>query len=189
MVIYLFTFPNQKHYVGRTVNFSQRMVEHKHIADKGFHHPLYNAIRKYGWDNIDKKIIDQATTLEELIAKEFEYIVQFNSIRNGYNLTENTKIGGDNWEGRKHTPEYYAFVQKMKDKNTGVNNPHYGILHGEETKNKMKEKAKGRFTLPWFIDRYGEEEGTQKYNDRCQALKNRNYNKFKDPNTGRFTKA
>ncbi len=53
----------------------------------------------------------------------------------------------------------------------------------------MKDKAKGRFTLPWYIQKYGEELGTQKYNDRCQALKNRNYNKFKDPSTGRFHKS
>jgi group I intron endonuclease len=188
MVIYVFTFPNQKHYVGRTVNFEQRLAEHKHIANKGFHHPLYNAIRKYGWDNITKEIVDSANTLDELVAKEYEYIVKYNSIREGYNLTENTSIGGSNWEGRKHTQEYRDFIENLRRINTGENNTQYGIPHTEESKGKMKEKAKGRFTLPWYIQKYGEEEGTQKYNDRCQALKNRNYNKFKDPATGRFHK-
>ena len=64
----------------------------------------------------------------------------------------------------------------------------YGAVHTEESKNKMKEKAKGRFSLPWYVERYGEEQGTEKYNNRCQALKNRNYEKFKDPSTGRFQK-
>ena len=65
----------------------------------------------------------------------------------------------------------------------------HGKVHANNSIEKMKEKAKGRFTLPWYIQKYGEELGTQKYNDRCQALKNRNYNKFKDPSTGRFHKS
>jgi len=64
----------------------------------------------------------------------------------------------------------------------------HGKVHSGDSIEKMKEKAKGRFTLPWYIERYGEQEGTEKYQARCQSLKNRNYQKFKDPATGRFQK-
>ena len=64
----------------------------------------------------------------------------------------------------------------------------YGKNHTEEALVKMKEKAKGRFSLPWFIERYGEEEGQFKYSERNFKLKNRDYSKMKDPLTGAFKK-
>ncbi len=42
---------------------------------------------------------------------------------------------------------------------------------------------KGFFVLQWFISRHGQEIGTAKYQDRCQALKNRNLKKNSE---GRF---
>ena len=74
---------------------------------------------KYYWDNIKKEVIDHAESLEELIAKEYDNIVKYQAIRNGYNLTENTRIGGDNWAGRKNTPEYYDFIEKMRSYKIG----------------------------------------------------------------------
>lgn len=46
----------------------------------------------------------------------------------------------------------------------------FGRSHSEDSKNKQKEKAKGRFSLDWFIDRYGEIDGLQRYNDRKENL-------------------
>ena len=184
MVIYLLQFPNGKHYVGRTSNTpEQRWREHKHRADKGHQHPLYYAINKYGWDSVIKSVLVETTTHEELVTLELDYIKQYDSLANGYNLTLNTEIGGDNWQGRRDTKEYAAFVQKMLDINS--QGKMHGKSHNSSSIQKMKEKAKGRFSLPWYIERYGETEGTAKYEVRCSALRNR---KMKKDSTGKFKK-
>ena len=172
-VIYLMTFPNGKHYVGRTRDFDSRMIEHKYRSTKKNTH-LYNAIKKYGWDNVKKEIIDTADSLTEAIAKEYEWIVKYDTIRTGYNITSRTDYGGDVWANRRSSEEFVLYKEKMKLVNSGENNGMYGKKQKDETKDKMKAKAKGRFSLPWFIERYGEVEGTVKYNDRCLFLKSRN---------------
>jgi hypothetical protein len=69
--------------------------------------------------------------------------------------------------GRKLSEET---INKYKEK-TGEKNAFYGKNHIEKSKNVMKEKAKGRWTLHWFINRYGEADGTAKYKERCDILK------------------
>ena len=187
-VIYLFEFPNGKFYVGRTDDYEGRLASHKYQSTKKKRHQLYWAIRKYGWDSIKKNIIDKASSLEELIALEYANIVKYDSIRNGYNLTENTKIGGDNWQGRRDSEEYEEFLIHMRELRLGEGNGMYGKNHSEDTKTILKQKAKGRFSRDWFIERYGEVEGLERYNERCVALKNRDYTKLKDPATGAFKK-
>ena len=44
-------------YIGIAMNFEQRMFAHKSCAKTGKNQSLYNAIRKYGWDNLIKEII------------------------------------------------------------------------------------------------------------------------------------
>ena len=188
---YIYKFENKingKVYIGRTDDFNRRLIEHRASAKSGKGYTLHDAIRKYGWENFEIDVIDEAESLQEIIAKELEHIVFYDSVRTGYNSTLETRHGGDNWEGRKDTPEYFEFVQRVRNLRLGEGNGMYGAVHTEEAKDKMKEKAKGRFSLPWYVERYGEEQGTEKYNSRCQALKNRNYEKFKDPSTGRFQK-
>jgi group I intron endonuclease len=175
--IYLFTFPNGKYYIGRTKDFNARLASHKYDASKKSRHELYWGINKHGWDNITKEIIDTAETLEEAVAKEYEYIVKYDSVRKGYNMTENTKIGGSNWIGREDSEEFRMFKESMKEVMSGANNGMYGKSHSSDAKAKQKEKAKGRFSLPWFTKKYGEEVGKEKYEERRQFLKSRNMNR------------
>jgi len=62
----------------------------------------------------------------------------------------------------------------------------FGLQHTYSSKDRMKEKAKGRFSLEWFQERNGLEEGESLYKARCLALKNRKYSDLKDPLTGQF---
>ena len=41
-----------------------------------------------------------------------------------------------------------------------------GIKRSDVTRAKLREAAKGRFTLKWYIERYGENEGERKYIER-----------------------
>ena len=181
-IIYKITSPSGKVYIGRTSDFERRMIEHKHCAyTKKSSNTIYKAIRKYGWDNMIKEIIcevepEKAQKLEE------ELILAHNSVRKGYNDTY-IGSGGDMWKDRRDTNEYMEWIEKMKKVNQS--NRMHGKKHSKSAIQKQKEKAKGRFSLEWYIDRNGKEEGTRLYEERRVWLKNRNLPK--DEN-GRFIK-
>ena len=93
--IYCFTFPNNKKYIGfAKKNYKHRWSVHKHIAKKDNNNTkLYNAIRKYGWNNIEKTILEEHEDSEyTLKILENKYINLYNTINNGYNTIPGGKF-------------------------------------------------------------------------------------------------
>jgi hypothetical protein len=90
----------------------------------------------------------------------------------GYNICPKAE-GGDNIT---HNPNRDNFIETMRKVSTGENNPMFGKKHTEESIKKQKDKAIGRYTLDWFISRYGTDIGVQKFHDRNEMLKNRKIN-------------
>ena len=188
-IIYKITSPSGKFYIGRTKDFDLRMIQHKsNSKNKKLKSKLYDAIRKYGWENMVCEIIDKAPT-EKIKELEESYILKYNTINEGYNLTINTADGGNVWEGREDTPEYKEFVELMKEVTSGEKNGMFGKTHSEETKAKMKEKAAGRCSLEWFINKHGIAEGTQRYESMMEKRKKNRYDKMKTDAAGKFVKA
>ena len=183
--IYKITSPSNKVYIGRPDDMGERMATHKYLASRGENRPLYNAIRKYGWDNMKIEVIDQTFTLEDIITLEYKHIVENNSVKEGYNATLETRMGGDNITILRNTDKYANFVKKLSERSKGENNSMYGKKHSDEAKELQKLKAKGRFSKQWFVDRYGEEEGMNKYNERSENLKNRK--DYKRDENGKFS--
>ena len=182
--IYKLTSPNGKIYIGQTKDFNERMNEHK-TASKKIKNKLYKSVIKYGWDSFNKEIIGEAVGKQNANKLEESFIEAYNSAsRNGLN-TLLTSEGGDVWQGRYDSTEYMEFVEKMQTLTTGDKNGMFGKSHSSEAKQKQKEKAKGRYSLDWFIDRNGKEDGERLYEERRVWLKSRNLNK--DSN-GRFIK-
>ena len=183
-VIYKIESPIGKVYIGRTNDFERRIIEHKHCAfTRKSSNTLYKAIRKYGWDNMIKEIICEVESNQSQKIEE-ELIKAHNSVRKGYNDTYNGG-GGSQWEGKRDTDSYMQFIEKMKQISNGDKNGMYGKKHSNSAIQKQKEKAKGRFSLEWYIDRNGKEEGTRLWEERRVFLKNRNLPK--DEN-GKFLK-
>jgi group I intron endonuclease len=126
--IYKLESPSGNVYIGITKNFEKRMSVHKQDSKRlGFQ--ICMAIKKYGFDNFKKEIIEtvEAENDKELrklmCEREIFYISKYNSYKKGYNMT----IGGDNV-----VPKY------------GKDNHFYGKHHTEETKKKISEKATNR---------------------------------------------
>ena len=181
--IYKLTSPNGKVYIGRSVDFASRMLNHISSANRGEKRPLYQAIRKHGWSNFAKEILAEVNGDQLAYETELFYINHFDSVNKGYNLSTETSHGGDNWKGRKHTPEYGEFVEKMRAIN-GHSKMH-DRQHSDEAIAKQKAAAVGRYSLDWFTQRHGPEQGTIKYEERRSWLKSRSLKK--DAN-GRFIK-
>lgn len=86
MIVYIYTFPNGKKYVGQTANTLKARARY----GEGYSNSpaVYNAIKKYGWDNIVKEII-QCSNQEEMNELEQYYIKLYRTYdrQYGYNLT------------------------------------------------------------------------------------------------------
>lgn len=118
MLIYCILFPNGKRYVGKTeCSLEKRKKEHKHHSKKSTTR-LYNAIRKYGWNNLDWVILEECEDATVLSQKEILWIDKFSCLEKekGYNLRE----GGD---GGRHSKETRRKISKA---NSGENNGMYG---------------------------------------------------------------
>lgn len=94
--IYLITSPSGKQYVGKsTIEPSQKSTLYQSAAKyfPDIKRPVLEAIRKYGWDNMKFKIIEQNDqwTSHDLNEREKYWIQHYKTVRTGYNVTN----GGD----------------------------------------------------------------------------------------------
>lgn len=94
MLIYKITNKlNGKVYIGQTTKtLDIRRNGHIQAAKDGVNHHLYNAMNKYGIDNFEFEEICKANSKSELNYLEAKYILEYDSVRNGYNMG----YGGDN---------------------------------------------------------------------------------------------
>jgi len=79
---------NNKRYIGQTTQkFNHRISDHKYLHKRKTT-AFYMALSKYGWDNFEWKIIDKASTKEDLDSKETFWILHYNTYKHGgYNMT------------------------------------------------------------------------------------------------------
>lgn len=131
--IYVHTFPNGKRYIGVTCQEPTRRWKN---GEGYYQQPLvYNAIKKYGWHNIDHKILYTDLTQDEAFDLEVQLITEWktNNKRYGYNLSQGGKGGI------------------------------LGTHRSEETKQKLREAAKKQ-TPPW-LGKHLTDEHKQKIKD------------------------
>lgn len=102
-IIYIYTSPSGKVYVGQTINEKVRKYQHKWYADNGYSGYFYKAIRKYGFESFEYGVLYQTSSNDKkqlkilLDQKESYYIRKYkaNNPKFGYNLTE----GGEGTKG------------------------------------------------------------------------------------------
>lgn len=153
-VVYLHTFPNGKHYVGITC----QDVNRRWRDGKGYEgQPVFDAILKYGWDNIKREILMSHLSKEEAEDAEAFYILKFDSLShaNGYNietggnctkrLSEETKAKISASKVRKHAGKnHWHYGQHWSDEvKQKISSAHKGLKQSEETRAKRREKFIG----------------------------------------------
>lgn len=133
--VYRLTSPSKKVYIGIT----SQPVNKRWNKGTGYKRcpAMYNAIKKYGWENIKKEILLENTTENE--AKELETLLiklhRSNVSKYGYNRTE----GGDGTKGHYPSEETR---RKMGEAHKG-NKYCLGKKLSEERKRQISEREKG----------------------------------------------
>ena len=104
---------NKKVYIGQSKNIEKRWLNHKSDAFNSISHsydyPLYKAIRKYGLENFDFVVLEECL-VEELNEKERQYIQQYDSFFNGYNLT----LGGDSSGNKINKEKVIGIIKDLE---------------------------------------------------------------------------
>jgi group I intron endonuclease len=147
---------NGKSYIGQTIDPPyKRWCKYKNMHCSA-QPKLYRALKKYGSDSFIYETIDTtAPNQTELDNLENKYIIQFDSIKNGYNC----KTGGGNG---KHSEET---KQKMSKSHTG-------IKHTSESKQKMSRIQLDLWGRPNSPKRHNALKGTRLSTDTKQKLSN-----------------
>ena len=127
-------------YIGQTNNIKNRWKPSAYKNCIKF----YNAIQKYGWDNFEHEILANELTLEEANELETKFIIEYDSINNGFNLN----TGGDNKLASQETKEKMSKIRK-------------GIPKSEQHKQAISEALTG----------YKQTEEHKKHNRKAQHRK------------------
>lgn len=159
--VYKHTSPSGKVYIGIT---SQNPIRRWKNGLGYKNQVFFNAIQKYGWENIKHEILFSGLSKEEAELKEIELIKSYRStdFRFGYNFSDGGHCKSPvSFETREKISKNHADV-------SGSNNPMFGIYHSEETKRKISMKRKGIVVT---------EETKRKISDSTKGKKNHNFGK------------
>ena len=118
-------------YVGFTSKpLSERIKTHKSRMNCGVKNKLYESIKSYGWDNFNWNVIYQSWDADHCLnIMEPYFIEQYNTLKNGYNMTK----GGEGTLG--YWNEETKKIQSDFIKNTWT--PERKIKNGILAKEKM----------------------------------------------------
>ncbi|MGL5709253.1 MAG: GIY-YIG nuclease family protein [Paraclostridium sp.] len=136
-IVYKYTAPNGKIYIGKTSLLRENTRKKQHIYDaenKRFPGMIFHrAINKYGFDNFKYEVLAYTATDDTAKLMEIALIKQFksNDRKYGYNLTN----GGDGMFGYKHSEE-----SKRK-----IGDRHKGSKKSKEAIEKMRRAKVGMF--------------------------------------------
>ena len=132
--VYIHIFPNNKVYIGITRN----RTDIRWANGKGYKSQkvMSNAINKYGWKNIEHKVLYENLTKEEAEQKEIELISYYksNQRKYGYNIQNGGNVHCVSEETKR----------KISNSTKGEKHFMYGTHHSKETINKMSKSMKGR---------------------------------------------
>lgn len=165
---------NGKFYIGSSKNIEQRFCEHKMMLGNNKHANiiLQRSWNKHGQAGFTFSIVEECFP-DKCIEREQYYLDLLQPFKSvGYNIGKSA-CGGDNITDH---PNREAFVEKMKQVTAGNCNGMFGKTHSDVSIKKQKNAAIGRYSLGWFINKYGATDGPQKYQERRTALANRKIN-------------
>ena len=136
-IVYKHIFPNNKIYIGLT----RQKPERRWRNGDGYSRQklLYNAINKYGWHNIEHKILYTNLMKEEAEKKEIELIKEYkcNQIKYVYNSNDGGNCADDlSEESRKKIGDAHRGIKFSDDRKDKIRKALTRIKRSEETRKK-----------------------------------------------------
>lgn len=150
-IVYVHIFPNGKKYFGITSKKPNQRWENGSGYSKEGQPVIYYAIKKYGWENIEHKILYQDLTKEEAQQIEVDLIAKYKTNchrygdKYGYNMTD----GGEGTLGRVASKEQKKKISEAHIGKTGYlccNSKQViceGVEYASLTEFKEQNKVKG----------------------------------------------
>lgn len=124
-VIYKLTSPDGKEYIGQTVDFKRRM--RRYGSEKQQSSPIYLAIRKFGFDNFSKEIIEVVEAEDKASLKLKLDRVEANCISS---VTIEKRLNVYRWDSRTTT---YHPNEEVKSK---MSKSHRGVKQSQISRDK-----------------------------------------------------
>ena len=152
--VYMHVFPNGKRYIGITY----QAVNRRWREGEGYKgQAVYDAIKKYGWENIEHLILYEGLTKEEAEQKEIELIVLYKtkSHENGYNVenggncsvlaeSSKKKISEAN-KGRLAGEKHFNYGKHLSEETRRkIAASHVGYKPSEKQKQRARERFSGK---------------------------------------------
>lgn len=190
-IVYIHKFPNGKMYIGITSKKPNARWQNGNGYSKEKQPIMYNAIKKYGWENIEHIIMFSDLSENDAKSKEIELIKKYNTFyknenSNGYNMT----FGGDGVLGHKSSKKVKEYNRKRLLGKTGdlcINSKSVicdGIRYESLTdfcnKNKLKRQSVGK----WLK---GENHMPKKWFDKNLRFENEEDKRLKTPSEKNFS--
>lgn len=147
-IVYMHICPNGKKYIGITSQTPERRWQKGKGYAYGSSPYFYKAIEKYGWDNIEHKILFKNLTKEQAEQKEIELIKEHKSSQRQYGY--NIDLGGSSCG--KHSEEYKTRMSNMQkeiwskspERRIAMSKLRTGTHLSEETKEKLRQANLGK---------------------------------------------
>lgn len=170
-IVYMHIAPNNKKYIGITCQKQSSRFQNGNGYRKCTR--FFNAIKKYGWKNIEHYILFENLTKEQAEQKEIELIAYYktDNKKYGYNiehggnsvgkLSDETKkkiaISHLGKKASNETREKMSVSHKKENLSSDTINKmissHIGLKKTEETKKKIGFSNKGKINTPEAIQR------------------------------------
>lgn len=152
-IVYMHTCPNGKKYIGITSQSPERRWQKGKGYAYGSNPYFYNAIEKYGWENIEHTILFRNLTKEEAEQKEIELIKEHKTSQREYGY--NIDLGGSSCG--KHSEEYKRRMSNMQ-KEIWANSPERRVALSEmRTGSHLSEESKEKIRKANIGKKYSKE--------------------------------
>lgn len=146
MIIYVATNKlNGKQYVGKTTRtLEARRLSHEYEATSGSNNAIHRAIRKWGKDNFEWRVIEECSNEEHLSRAEIEHIKFLDTYSRGYNMTRGGE-GQLGWNPQEETRKLWSKQRKGTNQYTrGYIHPDNPSSWTDERKEQEKLKSEDR---------------------------------------------
>lgn len=149
-VIYKAEFPNGKVYIGKSKDFDSRKIKHSY-STRYYNTKLTNAINKYGFDSIKWEIIFETEDIDIINQKEIEFILKYDSIKNGYN----TSTGGDGGDTISSNPRRLDIIKQQLTSKGYDSDSYYIEISDIISKSIIEDYISNKLSLKALSRKYG----------------------------------